>query len=169
MPDDVSQMVDNFMVRRVLERYCRAIDRLDSELLQSCYWPEATDRHGAFDGSASEFIDGVIPKLRDEYEATMHCLGQSIIEIEGDRAYAETHNVAYHRGSDGPRSTLVTVGNRYVDVLERREGEWRLLDRKVIVEWSKLDEDVSVTHPPENFPLARRDRNDPAYARLRVS
>lgn len=169
MVNDVSRMSDTLMIRGVLERYCRAIDRLDSELLESCYWPDAMDHHGAIDGSVGDFIERVIPLLRERYEATMHTLGQSIIDVEDDRAYAETYNVAYHRGGEKGRSTLVTVGNRYVDVLERRQGEWRILDRKVILEWSKLDADVTVTHPVENFPLAHRDRSDPAYARQSAS
>jgi hypothetical protein len=67
------------------------------------------------------------------------------------------------------RSTLVTVGNRYVDIFHRRHGEWRILHRQVIIEWSKLDADVTVTHPVENFPLAYRDRSDPAYRRQAIS
>jgi hypothetical protein len=158
-------MTDTFAIRDLLARYCRAIDRLDADLLASCYWPEAEDHHGTFTGPVRNFIEGVIPLLRERYDATMHQLGQSIIDIDGNRAYAETYNVAYHRGRDEDRATLVSVGNRYVDVLERRDGEWRILDRKVVIEWSKRDADVDVTHRLENFPLAQRDRNDPAYAR----
>ncbi|WP_167045543.1 nuclear transport factor 2 family protein [Salinibacterium sp. ZJ454] len=165
----IHELSETLTIRAVLERYCRAIDRLDSELLASCYWPEAEDHHGRFTGPVRNFIEGVIPLLRERYEATMHVLGQSIVDIDGDRAHAETYNVAYHRGSNEGRATLVSVGNRYVDVLERREKEWRILDRKVIVEWSKLDADVTVTHPVEDYPLAHRDRNDPAYARPSVS
>ncbi len=169
MADDLSRMTETFIIRGLLQRYCRAIDRLDAELLESCYWPEATDHHGSFTGPARNFIDGVISRLRDRDDATMHHLGQSIIDIDGDRAHAETYNIACHRSSERDRTTLVTVGNRYVDVLERRDGEWRILDRKVIIEWSKREDDVAVSHSPENFPLAHRDRNDPAYARIPAS
>ncbi|WP_167045552.1 nuclear transport factor 2 family protein [Salinibacterium sp. ZJ454] len=169
MENHVQNMSETFEIRGVLERYCRAIDRLDRELLESCYWTDAEANYGAFTGPVRNFIEGAIPKLRERYEATMHVLGQSIIDIVGDRAYAETYCTGYMRGSDEGRSTLVSVGNRYVDVLERRAGEWRILDRKVIVEWSKLDADVTVTHPVENFPSAHRDESDPAYARQPVS
>lgn len=163
MADDVARTSDTMMIRAVFERYARAIDRLDRELLESCFWLDAVDRDGAIGNSARGFIERVIPLLRERYEATMHTLGQSIIDVEDERAYAETYNVAYHRAQEMGRSTLMTVGNRYVDVLERREGEWRILDRKVLVEWSKLDAGVTVTYPAD--PLASRDRNDPAYAR----
>ncbi len=168
MADDVSRVDDTIMVRAVLERYSRAIDRLDGDLLESCYWADAKVNFGVEEPVAN-FIQRALPSLRDRYDATMHSLAQSIIEVDADHAYAETYNVAYHRGRDGGRSTLTTVGNRYVDVFHRRDGEWRILHRQVIIEWSKLDADVTITHPVENFPLAHRDRNDPAYRRHAIS
>ena len=40
----------------VIYRYARGIDRLDFDLVRSCYHPDAYDDHGSFKGSVEAFI-----------------------------------------------------------------------------------------------------------------
>jgi hypothetical protein len=151
-------------IRRVLERYCRAIDRCDEDLVRSVYHPDAVDDHGTFKGSGWDFAKWVVVQLR-AFEATMHTLGQSMIEVQGDRATSETYCIAYHqrRGADG--NSLLTFGGRYVDELERRDGEWRLSKRVVVHDWNKVER-IEHTFPDamiETFVQGRRSRDDPSY------
>ncbi len=44
-------MLDKQEIHEVMMRYCRAIDRMDEELLRSVYHPDAIDNHGLFNGA----------------------------------------------------------------------------------------------------------------------
>lgn len=47
---EVREQRDRSEIWQVLMNYCRGVDRLDRELLLSCYHPDATDDHGIFMG-----------------------------------------------------------------------------------------------------------------------
>uniref|UniRef100_UPI001952E840 nuclear transport factor 2 family protein n=1 Tax=Stenotrophomonas maltophilia TaxID=40324 RepID=UPI001952E840 len=49
-------LLDKDAIRECLYRYCRGIDRQDEDALRASYWPDATDRHGPYSGSADGFI-----------------------------------------------------------------------------------------------------------------
>ena len=63
MQADIGQLWDREMIRDCLYRYCRGIDRVDEALLRSAYWPDGTDTHGAYRGSASGFVDWAMEAL----------------------------------------------------------------------------------------------------------
>jgi hypothetical protein len=135
MPD---ALVDRQAIHEVVLRYCRGIDRRDRELVRGCYWPEATDDHaGAFHGTRDEFVDWVF-RVLERYTMTMHVVANHLVDLDGDTAGAETYGVAYHRG-DPPGDTRrnFTTGFRYLDRLERRDGEWRIAARRVALEWTE--------------------------------
>jgi hypothetical protein len=149
-------------IREVVLRYARGIDRLDLELVRSCYWPEATDVHGTFTGSRDEFVDWVGPLLRRQ-SMTMHTLANILVESAGDTATAETYGVAYHSGEPaGDLRWNYAAGFRYVDRLARRDGEWRIADRITVVEWV-TPWDADHARSAKFGALARRDSTDPAY------
>jgi hypothetical protein len=59
-------------------------------------------------------------------EATSHMLGNIWIVLAGERARVETYMTAYHRAGS-------SAG--YLDRMEKRGGEWRILGRAVVVDW----------------------------------
>lgn len=99
----------------VIYRYARGIDRLDFELVRSCYHPDAYDDHGNLKGNVDEFIAGV-EEFLPKYAVTQHFMGNVLIEVDGAKARAETYAVAYHRKAlaDGSGKDDV-FGIRYVD------------------------------------------------------
>lgn len=143
----LQRLVDHRAIGDVLARYCRGIDRRDFDLVRSCYHPDATDDHGTFKGTVEEFLAWV-PGQLERFESTMHFTGTQLIEIDGDRAHAETYTVAYHRLKEAPARDSI-AGLRYVDLLERRNGEWRLVERTVVVEWNRVDEVQSLGFHPD--------------------
>ncbi|MEC9359997.1 MAG: nuclear transport factor 2 family protein [Pseudomonadota bacterium] len=164
MAISLKDLQDRAAIRDVLERYCRGIDRLDADLVNGVYWDEALDNHGIYKGKGKEFAAFVIPLLREHCRATMHTLGQSMIEFDGSRAKAETYFVAYHCGLEEGRELIETSAGRYVDHFDERDGEWRILDRVVVMEWTRLEHDVKETNVPrERFMQGRRDRSDQVY------
>ena len=132
----MSEIADREAIRDCLYRYCRGIDRLDTDLMLSAYWPDATDEHGNFVAeTAQEFVDHAVPILRS-MELTTHFLGNILIDIEGDGAFVESYIQAYHRmrRDDGSRYDNWS-SSRFIDRMQRRSGEWRILRRVVVRDW----------------------------------
>jgi SnoaL-like domain len=136
---------DMLAIGQVLARYCRGVDRLDAELLTNVFWPESYDDHGMFQGGRSEFVDWVIPAMRDQYSLTNFMLGQSYFEFRGDRAAVETHFSGRGWGFGGSPELFGSLCGRYADLFEKRGGEWRILRRTVIYDGYMAAEAVPQT------------------------
>ena len=135
LAETVQMLAAREAIRDLLMRYARAIDRVDRGLLEQIYWPEATDNHGSFAGSAAGFIDWVIPLL-GTMEQTSHMLGNILIQLDGNNARTEAYFEAYHRIPRADAAPYdVVIGGRYVDWVQCRDGEWRIRDRTVIYDW----------------------------------
>jgi hypothetical protein len=161
---DVETLIARQEIADVLCRYCRGIDRLDLELVRSCYHPDAYDDHGTVRGSVDEFLAGAASFL-PQFAATMHFLGNMLIEVDGAVARAETYAVAYHRLEPDEGSGKDDIwGLRYVDRFERRDGEWRIAHRVMTQEWRRV-EPVAPGRGRGRTPgqWGRRDRDDPIH------
>jgi ketosteroid isomerase-like protein len=168
-------LVDKDEIRDVMYRYCHAVDRCDRELLRSCYWPDARDHHGFFVGNAHAFVDYVIPVL-ERALSTTHQLGNVLIEVDGDRASAESYVHVTHRLARADGTLVDNKSNcRYVDSFERRGGEWKILFRGAVMD-TMYDEPVAVNADFSAFagapvlPLAgARGSADPSCLRFDVA
>ena len=129
-------LLDKQAIEEVVLRYCRGIDRMDEELVRSCYHPDATDEHGSFTGNVDEFLTWVW-KLVSRHESTFHFVGNILIELEGDLASSESYGVSIHRSRSTEPARNLMVGFRYVDRFERRGGEWRIGRRVGVTEWAR--------------------------------
>ena len=163
--DDLAALLAEREVRGVVLRYCRGVDRLDRELVRSCYHPDATDEHGSFSGEVEQFLEWVF-RLLGRYETTMHFVGNLLVELSSDDpdvARCETYGIAFHRSSgEDPRGNLMT-GFRYVDRFERRAGEWRIARRIAVTEWSRIDDREHWWPIPDGMRTGHRDPTDPVY------
>ncbi len=138
----VQTLLDREAIRECIFRYCRGIDRCDEAALRASYWPDATDSHGAYQGSASGFIDVALPKLR-EAGRMVHFVGNLSIELHGTQAAVETYFLAWQRDRSGAGGTEVEtfLAGRYVDRFEKRQApgaaqtEWRVAARVVVYDW----------------------------------
>ncbi|WP_419919468.1 nuclear transport factor 2 family protein [Candidatus Poriferisocius sp.] len=154
----------------LLHRYCRGVDRLDMELVRSCYHPDATDSHGTFHGSVEEYLEWSERLLR-RYTATLHTLSNILIEIgpiagTGEApvrwARSEAYGVAYHRTGGGEPELNLTVGFRFIDDLSSRDGgPWLIQRRVATTEWVH-EQQYRPVDP--RFRQGRRDRSDPLYS-----
>jgi hypothetical protein len=91
-----------------------------------------------FQGSFEEFI-----KVNDEGWARgvriLHFLGGGSIDVQGDRAIAQTKMTISQRAPvDGVVCDVVCTG-RFYDFFERRQGRWGLVLRQPIYEKDRLD------------------------------
>ena len=126
-------LLDREAIRDCLYRYCRGIDRRDEEALRSAYWPDATDRHGPYQGSAQGFIDWALEKLKGSSARGVHRITNLLIELRGDEALVESYFDALQEERDGQGRLVETaLSGRYLDRFERRHGEWRIQARTVV-------------------------------------
>ncbi len=131
----IEEVIDREQIRDCLMRYSRAIDRRDPELLRGVYWPGASDDHVVFKGPVEEFIPWCMAQM-ESMPLVMHTLGNILIQVTGAEARVETYFQAYHRIDDGKKPPYdMVLGGRYLDKMSRRDGEWRIAERRCSFDW----------------------------------
>jgi hypothetical protein len=163
MRAQLQELMDREAIRDCLLRYARGLDRHDLEIYKSAYHPDGIDHHGPFLGYRDEFCQWGIDLLASEWDAHSHFNTNTRIEIDGDTAHAETYCLFCQRRRDGEQN-LEFGGARYIDRLERRDGEWRIAARRTVMDWTAYaqTQDFGGT---EGYPKGRWDRQDASYER----
>lgn len=154
LPEEIEALIARDRIRSVLIQYCRAADRRDLASLKDVYWPDAFDDHGMYKGDAHPFCEMNVRTASAICVLTQHMLTNIDCQVEGDRAYAESYVLAYHKvvgeagamtlllgdayadahaGEDGTHDCL--TGGRYFDHFERRDGVWKIIHRVAKRDW----------------------------------
>lgn len=144
----------------VIKRLARGTDRLDEQLMASCYHPDGFDDHNSFRGSGTEFARWVCEVL-PHFVATHHFIADPYIRVEGDVAQCDTYCEAHHVGNDSD----MVMGLRYVDRFEKRDGAWLIAKRVCAFDWCytiPFDPEIGFRFGPD-FTVGHRDRTDIAY------
>ncbi len=162
-----AKALEGLLARRQIEdivmRYSRGIDRLDAEAVRSCYHPDGTDEHTGFSGLRDDFVEWVMAALR-RFDGTMHLVCNHYSEVDGERAVAESYGLAYHWAEPFDDVGLNFVSAfRYVDRLERRDGEWRIAARAAVREWTRALDAAGWIPPEAPAPEGSRGPEDPVY------
>lgn len=183
----VQLIYDRQQIIEVLHRYARAIDRCDIELLKCVYHEDAIDAHGSFAGNAHEFAEFMLPRLKAQTSYGIHHVTNELVDVDGDRAIAESCLLGYHR-IPGGRESVATffgqeyadrveaedkldgeheycTGGRYLDKLTKRDGVWRIWRRHITVEWNQCQPSTMLLaggRAAYDIPGAR-DLSDPSY------
>ncbi len=160
-------LLDRESIREAMGRYCRGVDRLDVELIRSAYHEDAFDDHGPFKGTREEFVEWVVPFMLREYSSTSHHLTSQTIEVSGDVAWVETYAIVTQTKQVGEQTLQLVANSRYADRFEKRDGNWRIAHRIVIMDTARTDTVAAWagTSPMSSMTMGTRDRNDPSYTR----
>ena len=133
---DLREVVAKQKITEVLNRYCRGIDRCDLDTLLTVFWADAEADYGSGRQNAVDWSVAAVGALKGMHR-TQHSVGNVLIHLEGERASAETYCHAYHEiDAAGGRGEMV-VGGRYLDRLEHRDGEWRIVERIYVMDWNR--------------------------------
>jgi hypothetical protein len=154
------QVVDHQAIERVLRRYCRGVDRADTETLKSVFHSDAVNEDRGSGTNAHEWVDVVIPTLKAMFTGTMHHITNFDIQLDGDRAVVECYYIAYHELQRSEDLLKAFAGDSYVERMraagrldggheyigkgryffrfERRAGEWRMTLRIATFEFNEL-------------------------------
>jgi SnoaL-like domain len=174
-------------IENVLGLYCRAVDRLDVQLLKSVYHPDGIDDHGAMCLNAHEFAERIIKALSQLCVYSMHTVTHAVIDVHDGVASSEAYYLGYHTVASGEEAigqffgpgylqaqrragTLdqrheYVCGGRYLDVLQKRDGIWRIFRRRITNEFSVCRPEATTSEgvPAMFFKPGSRDRADPVY------
>ena len=164
---DTLELLDREAIRDCLYRYCRGIDRSDEALLRGTYWPDATDRHGAYSGPVEGFFQSVAAVFKTDAR-NIHQVSNILMTFPTPTsAVVETYFNALQRGPgrDGVVRQFHLAG-RYCDLFEKRGDEWRVAKRVVVYDW--VDEQTPPALPErERFgprqPIGEKMPLDPIY------
>ena len=97
---DKQQLYENMML------YARGQDRRDLALVKSTYWPDATEHHGLFVGSAHDFCEWTHERQKTTRHHALHHLGNTLSELLGDRAKRETAFMYVQVDADRTKSAV---------------------------------------------------------------
>jgi hypothetical protein len=163
-------------ITEVINRYCRAMDRMDRALALSCWHPGGTDDHSPlFAGTAEGFVEWLWP-VHAGMESTRHVVSNTIIVLDGDKAAAETYWTVTLRMKKHGDTYDVKGGGRYVDDFECIDGQWGIRHRQSLHDWDvvqKVETTMATGEPmlepnnPEVEPkISARDKTDYSYGVL---
>jgi hypothetical protein len=167
---DLEKLLAKQAIYEVLATYCRGVDRCDADLVRSVYHEDSYDDHGYWKGRGQDFSVFVVDRLWKANSATTHSITNIVIDFDDNgvaRSEAQVMATLVRRGTDPV--VVDVMGGRYVDRLSKRDGVWRIEERTVVLDWTKVE-----TWPASEAPVPltgfawgrRGDRNDPIYFML---
>ena len=138
-----AEAADRLAIRELIEAYAHCADRRDAKGQMALF---TTDTHfvvymNAKDTKPSQELhsrEALAPVFADlnQYEATMHFLGQStILTLTGDRATGEAYCLAHHVRVSGENRSLMIAALRYLDAFVKIDGTWLFAERLLYVDW----------------------------------
>ena len=125
-------------IRDLVENWVVWRDAADWERFRTVWHEEGRMMATWFQGSADEFIR----VSREGFERgvrILHFLGGTSIDIEGDRAVAQTKMTISQRADVHDVSCDVVCTGRFYDFLEQRDDVWGIVLRQPIYEKDRLD------------------------------
>jgi hypothetical protein len=136
---EIKQTIENWAVWR---------DAGDWDRFATVWHPEGVMMATWFQGPYAEFIK-VTKEGWDKGVSILHFLGGSAVDINGDRAIAQTKMTISQRGvvpnitsADSPNEALlcdVVCTGRFYDFMQKHEGHWKVLHRQPIYEKDRID------------------------------
>ncbi len=163
-------LLDRQAIWAVIQRMARGLDRVDNDLVLSCYWPGAIDDHNHFVGTPEGFVQ-YADRMTLSFESCQHGLLTHNCDLAGAEAHCETYYIFTATAAAPPH--FMSTG-RYLDHFEKRGGEWRIRNRVTIVDgtFDLMPAAATAGMPPAYGPGEKpvsRDRSDVSYQRpLRV-
>jgi hypothetical protein len=144
-------MIAKEQIRQAMARYARGVDRRDEALIRTAYHEDSVDDHGlGFSGTGYELAASV-NNLPSAWENIIHLLGQHLIEVDGDEAVSEVYftNHQIMRDDEGREWDWQTCG-RYLDRWERRDGEFKIKNRRVVIDRMRTEENAARWPGPDH-------------------
>lgn len=136
MDTELQEMLDHHKIRKTLKEYCFACDRADERAIAELYAEDSWDDHGVVSAPGREYAAAMTARLLENSRSISHHLGQSIIQVDGDTAGAETYYLAVMVTlDDDGREICNQMGGRFIDRFLRQDGRWLIKHRRIVRDW----------------------------------
>jgi 3-phenylpropionate/cinnamic acid dioxygenase small subunit len=145
MHDQVLDVETREALRSLSVRYASGVDRRDRDRFLSAFHAdavllvhaggEASAPTGELRGHAE--LARVV-ELIERYRETFHLLGQGSYELAGTTATGEVYCLAHHLERSTEQPATVVTHIRYLDRYRVGDGgDWRIAERRVVVDWQE--------------------------------
>lgn len=134
----MNDIVERLAIRDLIENWAVWRDAGDWERFASVWHDDGVMIATWFQGPAAEFIC-VTQQGWAKGVSILHFLGGTSIELEGQRAIAQTKMTISQRGMVGDVLCDVVCTGRFYDFLEKRSGRWGMVLRQPIYEKDRVD------------------------------
>jgi hypothetical protein len=162
---DIEYLKDRQAILDVVMRHARGHDRHDVGLMNSCFWEDGFDEHGSMVTAGPAYGDTANMWHSGGFFLHSHNITNHSCEIDGDHAHCESYVIGTMLPRQTPGRAKFTAG-RYIDRMEKRNGEWRILVRRTVIDEELEGES---TWPqgdlPASFPKGTWGTDDLSYAR----
>ncbi len=163
---DVAYLMDRTAIADCIARHARGCDRHDVDLINAAYHSDGIDEHGKVLNIGVEYGEWANNTHATTSQVHTHNITTHTCEIDGDTAHAESYAIVVLLSLDGRMAQFIS--GRYIDRLERRDGQWRIAVRRSTVEVMFIA-DASVLQSSffkdTGYLVGTRDREDLSYAR----
>ena len=141
MSDDLLARVDRLESRHEIEalvsNYCHGFDKRDYSLFSSIWWPDCVWRIGPPFGDFAGH-EGIHTAIYDvlwpAWAQSQHVTSNLVVDFTGSDAASGVCDVdCVGLLTDSTEATF--VGATYRDQFQRREGEWRISERAVVIHY----------------------------------
>lgn len=132
------------------------------DALRQLFHPDGTIEVTWFEGLASDFIDGSM-KMGASDARTKHLIGTPVVSFNRDATKAIVETNAVIIGENVKLNVGCEGHNRFYDLVEKRDGVWKLLRRQSIYDMAtftfpmgvvEIDSTVVAKYPREYAALA---------------
>jgi ketosteroid isomerase-like protein len=138
-----AEAADRLAIRELVEAYAYCADRRDAAGQMALFTPDThfVVHMDAKDPTPSQELhsrEALAPVFADlnQYQATMHFVGQSTIDtLTADTATGRAYCLAHHLTVDGDRRHLMIATLRYADTFVKTDGVWLFAERRLYVDW----------------------------------
>lgn len=162
----VQELMDKQAIFDCIKRTSRGNDRFDIDLILGSYHEDGIHELGEKPIAGRDYGEHANHAHAAISETCLHNVTMHSCEIHGDVAHAESYVIGLFADKGGETSRM--LAGRYIDRLEKRDGEWRIALRRATVEVAMEGKAVlpnGKTPPGSHYLLGNRDRSDPSYQR----
>lgn len=164
---NVQYLMDRRAIEDLIHTHARGHDRFDIALLTDAYHADGVDEHGSASvNTGPEYAAWANAIHAGGSQLCLHNITTHNCEIDGDTAHCESYVLVGLLNPGG--KTVRFINGRYVDRLEKRDGEWRIALRRCTVDLL-IAGDASILEMPQfkagGFIKGVRDASDVSYHR----
>lgn len=130
------ELIDKQAIAEIHARYCRALDRMDKAMAYDLFRDDCrVNYHGIYEGTGRGFVDWVW-QAHAHMERHSHQITSMLIETNGDAAVSEAYVtvVLWTLVDEDSKQKEIVCRGRYLDRLERENGQWRIAQREHVVD-----------------------------------